>query len=48
MKDTTRKGMITQEILNEYGCYNLRLTKTNKTMEDPEDGILDVWTLFFE
>ena len=23
-------------------------TKTNKTMEDPEDGILDVWTLFFE
>lgn len=48
MKDTTRKGMITQEILDEYGCHNLRLTKTDKTMEDPEDGILDVWTLFFE
>jgi len=48
MKDTTRKGMITQEILDEYGCHNLRLTKTDRTMEDPEDGILDVWTLFFE
>ena len=48
MKDTERKGMITREMLDEYGCHHLRLTKTDKTVEDPEDGILDVWTLFFE
>lgn len=48
MKDVTREGMITREMLDEYGCHNLRLTKTDKTMEDPEDGSLDVWTLFFE
>ena len=48
MKDETRKGMITREMLDEYGCHNLRLTKTDKTIDDPEDGPLDVWTLFFE
>ncbi|KFI50556.1 restriction endonuclease PLD domain-containing protein [Bifidobacterium callitrichos] len=48
MKDTERKGMITREMLDEYGCHHLRLTKTDKTVEDPEDGTLDVWTLFFE
>lgn len=48
MKDTTRKGMITREILDEYGCHNLRLTKTDKTIDDPQDGTLNVWTLFFE
>lgn len=48
MKDTERKGMITREMLDEYGCHNLRLTKTDKTIEDPEDGTLAVWTLFFE
>lgn len=48
MKDIERKGMITQEMLDEYGCHNLRLTKTDKTIEDSEDGTLAVWTLFFE
>lgn len=48
MKDTERRGMITREMLDEYGCHHLRLTKTDKTIEDPDDGPLDVWTLFFE
>lgn len=48
MKDETREGMITREMLDEYGCHNLRLTKTDKTIDDPQDGTLDVWTLFFE
>lgn len=48
MQDVNRKGMITREILDEYGCHHIRLTKTDKTIEDPDDGPLDVWTLFFE
>lgn len=48
MKDINRKGMITREMLDEYGCHNLRLTKTDKIIEDPDDGPLNVWTLFFE
>lgn len=48
MQDVNRKGMITREILDEYGCHHIRLTKTDKTVEDPDDGPLDVWTLFFE
>lgn len=43
-----RKGMITREMLDEYGCHSLCLTKTDKTIEDPEEGTLEVWTLFLE
>lgn len=48
MKDETLSGMITKEILDEYGRHQLRLTKTDKTIEDSEDGTLAIWTLFFE
>lgn len=46
--DTDRTGMITKEILQEYGCENLYLKKTGQTALD-EDGIpLDVWMLSFK
>ena len=42
--DTDRRGMITKEILDEYGCDRLTFKKTLD-----EDGIpLDVWLLSFE
>lgn len=43
--DTDRKGMITKEMLEEYGGDHLVLTKTNQQIKDSEDGFLDVWTL---
>ncbi len=46
--DTDRRGMITKEILDEYGCDRLTFKKTGQTALD-EDGIpLDVWLLSFE
>lgn len=46
--DTDRSGMITKEILDEYGCDRLTFKKTGQTALD-EDGIpLDVWLLSFE
>jgi hypothetical protein len=46
--DTDRNGMITEEMLNEYGCDRLILKKTGQTAID-ENGIsLDVWLLSFE
>lgn len=46
--DTGRNGMITEEMLNEYGCDRLVLKKTGQTAID-ENGIsLDVWLLSFE
>lgn len=46
--DTDRIGMITKEILQEYGCENLYLKKTGQTALD-EDGVpLDVWMLSFK
>lgn len=40
--------MITEEMLNEYGCDRLILKKTGQTAID-ENGIsLDVWLLSFE
>lgn len=41
-KDTDRKGMITKEILQEYGCENLYLKKTGQTALDEEGNELDV------
>lgn len=46
--DIERSGMITEEILREYGCNCLVFKKTGQTALD-EDGItLDVWLLSFE
>lgn len=46
--DIDRRGMITKEILDEYGCDRLTFKKTGQTALD-EDGIpLDVWLLSFE
>lgn len=47
-KDTDRKGMITKEILQEYGCENLYLKKTGQTALDGEGNELDVWMLSFK
>lgn len=46
--DTNRLGMITQEMLDEYGSNNLTLTKTEKTLTDENGVYLDVWLLSFE
>lgn len=45
--DEERLGMITQEMLNAYGCNAIVFTKTDRQFE--EDGnMLDVWMLSFE
>ena len=46
--DTYRTGMITKEMLQEYGCENLYLKKTGQTALDETGNPLDVWMLSFE
>ena len=46
--DTDRNGMITKEILQEYGCENLYLKKTGQTALDKDGTALDVWMLSFK
>lgn len=46
--DRDRLGMITKEMLDDYGCDTLILTKTDQKMEDEEGNLLDVWFLSFE
>lgn len=46
--DTQRLGMITKEMLAEYGCDTLVLTKTMQHKEDDDGAVLDVWVLSFE
>ena len=46
--DRDRLGMITKEMLADYGCDTLILTKTDQKMEDEEGQLLDVWFLSFE
>lgn len=46
--DTDRKGMITQEMLEEYGCDCLVFKKTGQTALDEDGNPLDVWMLSFE
>ena len=46
-EDTERKGMITQEMLQEYGCDRLHFKKTGQTALDEEGNPLDVWMLSF-
>ena len=46
--DTDHKGMITKEMLEEYGCDSLVLTKTDLKASDENNNELDVWILSFE
>lgn len=46
--DTDRTGMITKEMLQEYGCENLYLKKTGQIALDETGNPLDVWMLSFE
>lgn len=46
-EDHERQGMITKEMLDEYGCNSLLLTKTDCQIH--EDGnTFDVWLLSFK
>lgn len=45
--DVERKGMITQEMLAEYGCDRLFFKKTGKVDLDEYGNSLDVWLLAF-
>lgn len=47
-KDTERTGMITKEMLKEYGCNAVVFTKTDQKALDDDGTMLDVWTLSFE
>lgn len=47
-KDTERLGMITREMLEEYGCNAVVFTKTDQKALDDDGAMLDVWTLSFE
>jgi hypothetical protein len=46
--DTDRKGMITKEMLQAYGCDSLVLSKTDQKALDEDGSELDVWVLSFE
>ncbi|WP_068777740.1 restriction endonuclease PLD domain-containing protein [Paenibacillus sp. FJAT-26967] len=46
--DIDRKGMITKEMLQAYGCDSLVLSKTDQKALDEEGAELDVWVLSFE
>ena len=46
-EDTDRKGMITQEMLDEYGCDRLLFKKTGQSALDSNGESLDVWFLSF-
>ncbi|MDD3186033.1 MAG: NgoFVII family restriction endonuclease [Anaerostipes sp.] len=48
LKDEERLGMITEEMLKEYGCNQLVLKKTGQTALDENGEPLDVWMLSFE
>lgn len=47
LEDTDRLGMITQEMLEEYGCDRLVFKKTGQTALDTDGTPLDVWMLSF-
>ena len=44
--DTERKGMITKDMLEDYGCNAIVFSKTDQKAPDG-DKLLDVWTLSF-
>ena len=45
-----RDGMITQEMLDQYGCTSLALQRTNRTYPDDKDEgrELELWLLSFK
>jgi hypothetical protein len=45
--DTDRTGMITKEMLEEYGCKKLHFKKTGQTALDEDGNELDIWMLSF-
>lgn len=45
--DIDRIGMITEEMLDEYGCDRLVFKKTGQTALDEDGNALDVWMLSF-
>lgn len=47
-EDIDRIGMITREMLEEYGCDRLAFKKTGQTALDENGIALDVWFLSFE
>jgi hypothetical protein len=47
-EDIDRYGMITQEMLEAYGCNSLVLTKTDQKALDEHKSELDVWILSIE
>lgn len=47
LEDIDRQGMITQEMLDEYGCDRLVFKKTGQTALDTDGTPLDVWMLSF-
>ena len=47
LEDTDRNGMITQEMLQEYGSDRLLFKKTGQTALDEDGTPLDVWILSF-
>ena len=47
-EDINRNGMITQEMLEAYGCNQLVLTKTTKKAVDEDGNELDVWLFSFK
>ena len=46
--DKDRTGMITKEMLKEYGCESLYLKKTGQTALDEDGTPLDIWMLSFK
>ena len=46
--DKERCGMITNEILAQYGCDSLEFRKTDQKRKNEEGKELDVWTLSFK
>lgn len=47
--DKEKKGIISKEILDKYGCNNLIFTKTNqKVFDEIENCELDIWFLSFK
>lgn len=47
LKDTERKGLITKEMLDEYGCHNITIEKTEKKRRGPSGDMLSVWLMTF-
>ena len=45
LEDIDREGMITQEMLQEYGSDRLLFKKTGQTALDEDGTPLDVWSL---